>query len=202
VAQNPGSGSLDQVLRFLKLMALSSAYATEVANLIAAADPTTAGVLKYAVLDANGQSQNLDLIDNDYKDLTWISPSIAAAQITDGLRIEPPFPRLSLVAQPGSVLRDSKGNEFRADQGPIVGYQYVVDCILITVNGDPNAAFREAQIHAEALDRLIARNWFLGGLVRLIQSSGPGVPATAPYKGMGAVGGAHLRLTADVERQV
>ena len=202
MTQAPGTASLEQTLRFLKLLVESSAYATEVSTLLANADPTTTGVLTYKVVDANGAFQTLDLVDDDYKDLSWVSPAIQRVQITDGLRIEPPFPRLSLVAQPGSVIRGDGGDDMRAGGALIVGYQYLIDCIIITSNGDPNSASREALIHAEALDRLIQRNEQLGGLVRLIESSGPGVPATANYKGIGTVGGGHLRLRALAYRQI
>ena len=188
MTQTPGSATLDQTLRFLALLAQSDAYATELQALVSATNPTAKEVLRYAVVDANGQQRMLDLVDTDYADLSWISPTLKRVQTTDGLRIEPPFPRLMIIGQPGEMIRDAQGGEFRADAAAIVGYAYLIDCIVLTSNGDPNAASREALLHAEALDRLVQRNEQLGGLVRLIGSDGPGTPATAEWRGKGTVG--------------
>ncbi len=192
VSFEPGAATLDQTLRFLSKLAQSSAYATELASLLADTNPTTAGVSVWQIVDANGARQTIDLADTDYSDLSWVAPKLASVQITDALRIEPPFPRLALVGQPGQLMPGG----FRLDQSsdPGVGYVYTVDCIVITANGDPNAAAREAQLHTEALDRLVARNSALGGLVRLVDSAGPSAPATAEWRGKGTVGGGHLRL--------
>lgn len=208
--QTPGSGSLDQVLRFLALMAQSAAYALEVSTYLAERNPTSTGVLRYAVNDANGNSALLDLVDNDFKDLSWVSPTIQRVQITDALRIEPPFPRMLLTGQPGSIV-DDYGEAFRSDQTgldstghmypQITGYNFEIDCIIITVNGSPEAAIREALIHTECFDRLIARNRYLGGLVRVIDSHGPGVPASTAYQ-KGTAGAGHLRLTAQSFRSI
>lgn len=197
------AGTMDQVLRMVEAMASNenALFTAEVTALTS--DLGTVGANAFTVQDVKGNSYEIDLVEPSEPDhdLSWIHKEIARVDIGDALPATPPYPRLLLIGQKGGVQKAENSDEFRTDQGGIVGYEYIVDAVIITANGSPELAEREALILADALDRLVSRNAALGGLVEYISSDGPPAPASAPNKQEGNLGGALLRFHVKVLRQ-
>ena len=166
--QTSHAGSMEQVIRMLASMAQAPAYTTEVQGLKAGLDP---GGLTLQIVDANGLVSVIDLDDVSLPDLTWVDESFAAVITAEGVRIEPPYPKLQIIARSGGLQADDHGVVFRDDR--VQGQIYHVDATVIVNKDIPTYADRAAVIMARAFERLVRRNETLGGLVQLIQPRGP-----------------------------
>lgn len=196
MAQAPNTGSLEQVLRCLQLLASSAAYTTELqAKITDMANPFIPGIFKAA----DGTSFNLNLTDAQFGGPGgWVGmttsnspPGFAAVQITDNLRPLAPFPRLLLIGDhgPGPLAEE---REYRV-------WRYGVQAVSICFGDlDPQAVQRDAFVMVDAFESLVERNENLGGLVDLITADHP--PISGGYgriKGAGIMAAAmiHFRIT-------
>jgi hypothetical protein len=197
MAQQPNTGSLEQVLRCLQLLALSPAYTTELQAKVAdMASPFVPGNFK----DANQANFTLNITDTEFGGPSgWVGmttstslPGFAAVQITDNLRPLPAYPRLLLIGDhaPASLAEE---REYRV-------WRYGVQAVTICSGDlDPQAVQRDAFVMADAFESLVERNESLGGLVDLVTADHP--PIAGGYgriKGAGILAAAmvHFRITA------
>lgn len=166
----PFSGSLDQVLAMLKAMALSPAYALEVATYKSLL--TVSAPLDFVVVDANGGRALVNISPADLPDLSYIADSYGKVVTTDLAKISTGLPVLQLMGMPGRLQNAASGRPFRD-----VGYEaetYLIDAVTWagTVS-DPNRCQAESVILSACFKMLVRRNEQLGGLVQLIQPTGP-----------------------------
>jgi hypothetical protein len=171
MAQQANTGSLEQVLRCLQLLAQSAAYTTELqAKIAEMASPFVPGNFK----DANGANFTLNITDTEFGGPAgWLgtmpnstTPAFAAVQITDNLRPLPPFPRLLLIGDHGPAPL-AEEREYRE-------WRYGVQAVTITSgDADVQAVQRDAFVMVDAFESLVERNESLGGLVDLITADHP-----------------------------
>lgn len=196
MAQQPGTGTLEEVLRFLKALMASAAFTAEVNAITAQINASQV----YTVTDVNNATYQINTQDTN--GVAWVPTAFKRIMVSDNIRIGADNPELQLFGQPGRISPGVTG-EFRLDQTSDPMYDLVIDGAVLTyasASSDPARAEREALILADACDRLVMRNPSLGGLVRHIESDGPPVPASAPAKAGGTTGGALIRWRAKVLR--
>lgn len=195
MAQAPGTGTLEEVLRFLESMFKSAAFAAEVNAIVAQITASQT----YTITDVNNATYQINTQDTTAA--AWMPTAFKRVLVSDGIQIGADQPTLLLFGQQGRIAQGVAG-EFRLDQTTDPMYDLVIDGAVITYASasSPDRAERMALMLADACDRLVMRNPGLGGLVRLIESDGPPVPATAPVKGGGTTGGALIRWRAKVLR--
>lgn len=185
----PRTATLEQVLRALVIVATSPAFATEMTVAKAALNP---GPVTFGIRDANGSLATYDVADTALPDTNWLHTAHTRAEITDALRLTPPFPHLLVMGLPSVMQTITHGEVFRDID--FQGQSYRVDAITFCGQDEPQLAQREALIMARAFERLIRRNEQLGGLVELIQPIAPIEPGgTGPAKNGGIVGAARQR---------
>lgn len=195
MSQAPNSGTLEEVLRFMKSMFGTAAFTNELDNITA----QIATSQTYNITDINGATYPIDTKDTFSTDESWVLQNFAKIVVTDGLKVGADNPTLLLFGQPGTVAKALEGGDFRLDQNFEPSYDYIIDGAVVTYGTDPEATQREATMLADACDRLVIRNPYLGGLVQYIESVGPPTPASVPKAG-GTYGGALIRWHAQVKR--
>jgi hypothetical protein len=195
VTQPPQSGSLEQVLRMLKAMALSNAFTVEM-DLVAAymgADAFTPA----PIVDATGQQYTIGLIDTQFGDpAEWVPMAFKKVRITQQLRPVPPYPHLELLGAPGRIMRsDQAAASFELDTGEMAGWSYAIDAVVVAQADRPEIASRRALAMCQGFERLVRRNEHLGGLVELIASDGPPAPGGEVERGrIGLISGVAQRF--------
>lgn len=187
----------------MKSMFGSAAYTAELNNILS----QIATSQTYQIGDINSVDYLIDTIDpvdpTSFGTVnSWVQTQFARIAVTDGLSIGMDNPTLLLFGQPGQIAKSMAGGDFRLDQNSNPAYEYIIDGAVITYGSDPEATERSALIMADALDRLVIRNFGLGGLVEVIESEGPPTPASTPAKAGGTYGGALVRWRAQVLRIV
>lgn len=172
--QPPNSGSIEQVLRCLKLLAQSAALATEMKAVTSymGSQAFTPGNF----VDASGNTFALGMADSQFGDPgSWVPASFKQVLITHQLRPVPPYPLLMLLAAPGRTMPGNRGR-WELDTGQSVEWIYVVDAVSVAVSDRPEQASRRALALSQGYERLVRRNEHLGGLVQLITAEGPPAP--------------------------
>lgn len=185
MAQEPRTGTFEQVQRCLKLLAEAPAFQLEMAQIVSqmGAGAFTPGVF----LDANGNTFSLSMNDLEFGDpATWVPSTWAQVLTTDAIPPAPPYPSLYILGQPGRV-QTATGGEFVTDQrGLIVGWTYLVDFIAVAADDRAETAERAAYALMFGWQRLVRRNEALGGLVEMLSPEGPpvtGGPVSAAKSG-------------------
>lgn len=194
MVQPPNTGSLEQVLRCLVALADSPAFALEMQ---AVASHMGAGAFQPgAFADADGGSFLLNLSDVSFGDpAEWLPTAFRQVLPTEQLLPVPPYPLLSLIAQPGRVQRGSGASMFEVDTGELSGWVYVIDAITVASADRPQIAARRALGLMQGFERLVRRNRHLGGLVQLIAAEGPPEPGGTVETGKhGVLSGVRCRF--------
>jgi len=185
--QPPQSGTLEQVLRCLRLLALSEAFRLEmdvVCNYMGnqAFQPAN-------FVDANGGRFSLGTLDDvQFGDPnSWVPKAFKQVQITQQLRPVPPYPHLELLGAPGRMQQTATSAVFEVDTGEVAGFIYVIDVVAVADGDRPTIAARRAMALSTGFSRLVRRNEHLGGLVQLIASDGPQAPGGEVERGKGGL---------------
>ncbi len=191
MAQRPQTGSIEQVLRALKLLALSPAFALEMETVISYMG--SGAFIPQNLTDINGNRFALTgMADIEFGDPSgWVSTSFQEVTYSRALLPVPPYPRLQLFAMPG---RFQAPGEF--DQEQVAAQVYIVDAIVVTGSDQADPALREALALSDGFERLVRRNGpALGGLVQLIAPTGPAAPGgPVETEGSGNVAGVLQRF--------
>lgn len=171
-------GTLEQILRAVKQLALSSALAEEVAVVAGRMGSNT--FQPSPIVSYNGNQVPYQMNDQQFGDPTvWVGGKygqFAQAFASAQLRPIPPYPLLQLLAAPGRPVTDANGVAMEIDQGTVSMDWHVFDAVIVTQADRPDPAARRALALCDALDRLISRNQNLGGLVYICRSVGPPSP--------------------------
>lgn len=171
MTQTPRTGSLEQVLRALKALALSPAFTLEMQTV---GDQMGTGAFSPAnLVDAAGNPFSLLLDDVEFGDPSgWLPNAFVEVTFSKALLPVPPFPRLQLFGMPGRV---QQAGEY--DTELVVGWTYLVDAIAVSCDDQADPALRSALALMDGFERLVRRNApSLGGLVELITAEGPPAP--------------------------
>jgi hypothetical protein len=199
MAQAPRTGSLEQVLRALRLLALSPAFEAEMQNVIAAMNEQA--FIPRNLTDAQGNRFALTaLADTEFGDPSgWVSTSFREVTYSSALLPVPPFPRLQLFAMPGRLQPTQV-----FDQEAIAGWESMIDVIVVEGNDQADPALRSALALADGFERLVRRNApSLGGLVELIAAEGPPAPGGPVEREMaGNVAGVMQRFRVSALRSI
>lgn len=197
------TGSLEQVLRTMALLAQSSAYAGALAVLVNNMKP---GPTLGNFFDVTGAPFTLDISDTEAGGpAQWLGkqdaatpPGFAEVVVTDGIRLLPPYPALQLVGQPGKPMMGIGG--LAEDRGFRL-WTYTVDAIAVHhVDGNAQAAQRAAMVMIDAYEMLVERNESLAGLVMMITAAGPPQATSRPDPKGGFAGFAAVRFDVKVKR--
>lgn len=198
-AQPPQSGSLEQVLRCLRLLALSPAFTTEMSNVANYVGPGafTPGPFR----DAVGATFTLDLEDTAYTGPeNWIPTAWRRVYTTQQMRPVPPYPQLSLLGSAGRMQRGDAAALAIVDTGEAAGWVYTVDAVAVASADRPDIAPRRAMAMMQAFEFLVRRNEHLGGLVQLIQAESPPAPGgEIEVRKIGLISGVMQRFSVYVE---
>lgn len=166
------TGSLEQVLRSLRLLALSDAFMQEMQAVTAMMG--TSAFIPQNLVDVHGTLFSLSaLADTEYgAPDSWVSNAFADVTYSTALLPIPPFPRLQLFAMPGRLQASQV-----YDQEAITGWEFIVDAVVVEANDRADPALRSALALMDGFERLVRRNApSLGGLVELIAAEGPPAP--------------------------
>jgi hypothetical protein len=174
MAQVPGSGSLDQVLKLLSLYAMTPAYNTVLAATVASAAP---GQSVYTMRDRfNGRAvlATIDLAETDPTSgeqlpSDWADTGFAQSMIAETLKLAAPFPAIEFIGAPGGYLRGHDGEMEDANYAVV---NYVVDSVVFASGDQQITVQRKAILLAEAFRRLIRKDECLGGLVMQMRPRG------------------------------
>jgi len=183
MAQAPRTGSLEQVLRCLRLLALSPAFTLEMNAVIA--NMGSGAFIPSNLIDAQGASFSLPgLVDTEFGDPgSWVSTAFQEVTYSTALLPLPPFPRLQLFGIPGRLEPSEVFDTELAE-----GWVYTIDAIVVEGNDRADPALRSALALMDGFERLVRRNApSLGGLVQLITVEGPaaaGGPVEADKAGV------------------
>lgn len=171
MAQLPRTGSLEQVLRCLRQMALSPAFGLEMQAVVS---QMGAGAFSPVnLLDASGATFSVSLNDTEFGDPSgWVPTAFTEVTFSRAILPVPPYPRLQVFGAPGRLQRDG---EFDAEE--VAGWTYVVDAVAVAADDRADPALRSALALMDGFERLVRRNApSLGGLVQLITPEGPPAP--------------------------
>ncbi len=196
-AQRPNTGSLEQVLRALKALALSPAFPLEVG--LVAYHMGQGAFSPGQFVDANGALFTLSLDDEQFGDpAAWLQRTFRKVQITQQLRPVPPYPHLELFGAPGHQ-QQADHSPFEVDSGQVAGWSYRIDAVTVAQADRPEIAARRAMAMMQAFERLVRRNQHLGGLVQLIAADGPPAPGGEVEHGkLGLISGVAQRFQVEV----
>lgn len=198
------AGALEQLLRVLALLGMSQAYSNTLEAVVANMNPApTLNPFRDPTVGLNmaGYTFPIDLTDTEFgvAPSAWMGmekavprkPGFAKVQLTENLRLLPPWPILELMGVPGV------GHGL--NEAGVKEWEYAVDAIVITQNDkDPNAAQREALVMIDAFEQLIYANQQLGGLCARIDAPSPPQPGgSGSVKGAGVLAAAMVRFHID-----
>lgn len=172
MTQAPRTGSLEQVLRTFKLLALSPAFSLEMEEVISEMGSGT--FIPANLVDAVGNRFSLpELADTEYGDPSgWVSNAFQDVTYSSALVPLPPFPRLQLFGTPGRL---EASEQF--DTELAAGWIYSIEAIVVEGNDRADPALRSALALMDGFERLVRRNApSLGGLVQLVTVDGPAAP--------------------------
>lgn len=196
MAQVPGSGSLDQVLKLLSLYALTPAYNAVLAETVATAAPTASVYTMRDRLNGRAVLATIDLAETDptsgaLLDTGWADTGFAQSMISTTLKLAAPFPVIEFIASPGSYLRGNAGEMEDANYAVV---NYVVDSVVFAGGDQQVIVQRKAILLCEAFRKLIRKDECLGGLVMQMRPRGPVEPGGGgPHKESAVVMTARMR---------
>jgi hypothetical protein len=192
MSQAPRTGSGEQVLRCLRLLALSPAFGLEMQQVVAYMG--TDAFVPRNLVDASGNRFDLTaMVDTDFDGPgAWVPMEFAEVTFSTALLPVPPYPRLELFGAPGQVqLRGDFDTEL------VAGWLWRVDAVVVNENDQAEPALRGALALADGFERLVRRNApSLGGLVELISADGPpAVGGPVEHEGSGNLAGVMQRFS-------
>lgn len=197
--QPPQSGSLEQVLRCLRLLAQANAFSVEMG--LVAAYMGSGAFTPGQFVDGAGTRFSLDLNDAQFgSPTTWVPTAFKKVLLTQQLRPVPPYPHLELFGAPGRPIRSDHAPSFEFDTGELTAWSYAIDAVTVADGDRPEIAARRAMALMQGFERLVRRNEHLGGLVELIASDGPPSPGGEVERGRhGLISGVAQRFHVEVK---
>jgi hypothetical protein len=165
---------LDAVLTLCRKLALTPAYGTVLAALVASCAP---GQSVYTLRDrTNGMAPlaTVDLAEDDpttgaLLDTGWADAGFAQSMVAESLKLTPPFPLIEFIGGPSVYVRGREGDFEDADYAVV---SYTVDAVVFASGDQQRITARKALLYNEAFRRLIRKDESLGGLVLQMRSRG------------------------------
>lgn len=194
--QPPNSGSLEQILRCMKALALCDQFGMEMQTLAYRMGP---GAFKpwpdgLHFTAADGSTFAIPMDDEEYgPPSSWIPTEFAEVRIVDNQALQPPYPRLDILVQQGRLSVSVQGLDAVADVGDWAEVIYYIDLVVATQMDRPKVAARAAGALLDGYSRLLMRNKNLGGLVGLVQPAAPPAPNAEQLQEGGLVCGVTQR---------